>query len=95
MKSHLTKDDPQETLLQPDDSLNTAEKENKPYISKYLNSRKLSWSLCIATCIIKYCPYIEDIFALQNFHQTFLQQLVTLFNSGLATEIYKEPLMLK
>ena len=66
MNDHLTKDTPQQTLLQPDDPWITTESDVKPYILEPSDNIKLSRSQYIATSIIKYDPYIDNMFTLKN-----------------------------
>ena len=64
---HLTKDEPQETLSKPDDLWISHRKDIKPYILEHLDNVKLSRSQCIATSIINYGSYKENIFTLQMY----------------------------
>ena len=66
---------PQQTLLQPDDPWITTESDIKPYILETLDDIKLSRSQYPATSIINYGPYIDNIFALENFIYALHRQL--------------------
>ena len=74
MNNHLTKDVPEETLLQPDDPRITKESDVKPYIFKFLDNSKLSRSQYIATSIINGGLYIDNVFALKYFSHTLHRQ---------------------
>ena len=63
--SHLIKDATQETLFQLDDNWITNE-DTKPYIPKYVDNIKLSRSQYIATFIINFCPYVDNMVALET-----------------------------
>ena len=66
MDEHLTKDSPQQTLLQSNDPWVTTESDVKPYILELLDNIKLSRSQYIATSIINYGSYIDNMFALEK-----------------------------
>ena len=65
MNTHQTKDVPQQTLLQHDDPWMTTESDVKPYILEPLDIIKSSSSQYIATSIINYGPYIDNILHLK------------------------------
>ena len=81
MNDHLNKDAPQQTLLQPDDPWITTESDVKPYILEPFNNIKLSRSQYIATSIINYGPYIDNMFALEYFAYALCRQLSTVITS--------------
>ena len=64
MNANLTKDASQETL---DDPWITNEKDTKLYLLEHLDNIKLPRSQYIATSIINYGPYIDNMFALVDF----------------------------
>ena len=81
MNDYLTKDVPQQTLLQPDDPWMTTESDVKPYILEPLDNIKLFRSQYIATSIINYGPYIGNMFAIENFAYALCRQLSTIITS--------------
>ena len=58
---------PRKLFFQPDNSLISRETDAKPYIPKLLDNIKLSQSQYIATSVINYGLYIDNMFALKNF----------------------------
>ena len=90
MNNHLSKGAPQETLCQPDDPWITNEKDIKPYILKHLNNIKLSTSQYIATSIINYGPYMDNLITLEHFTHTLHRQLINAINSKLPIGTNKE-----
>ena len=82
MNDHLTKDASQQTLLQPDDPWINAKSDFKPYILEHLDNIKLSRSQYIATSIINYGPYIDNMFAFENFAYAICRQLSTVISSN-------------
>ena len=81
MNKHLTKAAPLETLLQPDSPWVSVETDVKPYSPALLGNIKLSQSQYIATSVINYDPYIDDMFALDNFTYAFCRQLVNIITA--------------
>ena len=68
-------------LLTPDPWM-TVDTKTKPYIVEQLNNIKLSRSQYIATSIIKYGGYIENLFAMQNSNCKFYQQPMNILALG-------------
>ena len=68
MNGHLTKDAPQEILIKPNDLWIMNEKDTKPYILEHLDNIKLFRSQYIATSIINYGTFIDDMFAPCKLH---------------------------
>ena len=80
MNSHLTKDEPQGTLFQPNDPWITDEKDIRPYILGLLDNTKLSMSLYIAASIINYSPYINNMFDSKCLHNGSSVVLLLVWN---------------
>ena len=81
LNNQLMKDQSHEILFKPNDYLTTADKDNKPNILEHLNNVKLSSFQYIPTSTIKYSPYIENMFVLENFAYKLHQHLVKVINS--------------
>ena len=56
------------------------EKNTKPYILKHLDSIKLSRFQNKATSIINYGPFIDNMFALENFAYVCHRQPINVVN---------------
>ena len=78
MNEYLSKDKSLETLLKPNDLWLINEQE--PYILKHIDNIRLSSSQYIATSIINDCPYIDNMFALEEFDNNVWKQLVNIIN---------------
>ena len=70
-------------------------KDTKPYILEHLNNIKLSRSQYIATFIINYGLYIDNMFTLENFVYNFCKQLINVMNSKPSVELNADILMPK
>ena len=95
MNEDLTKNTPKETLFIPSNPWIANRKDTKPYILEYWDNTKLSQSHYIATYIISYGPYKNNIFAIENFAYTFHWQFLHLIISGSPAEFNQDILMSK
>ena len=87
MNNHLTEDEPQETLFQPNNVWLTAEKGTKLYILAHLDNIILSRSQYIATSIMNYGPYIDNLFALVNHQLAQMLPAITWITDDKATHV--------
>ena len=75
MNNNLTKEAPLQTLFQHNNPCITTKKDNKPYNLQHFDTIKLPGSQYIATSIIKYGSYTDNMFALENIAHNFLRLL--------------------
>ena len=73
MNEHLTKDASLETLFKPNNPWLTNKKDTKSYMLLHLKNIKLSRFQYIATSIINYGTYIDDMFVLEESTNIFLE----------------------
>ena len=70
-------------------------RNSEQYILEHLNTIQLSRSQYIAISIVKCGPYIDSMFALENFICTFCGQFINIINSNIPAKINQDILMPK
>ena len=79
-----------EALFKPNDTWITNEKDTKPYVHAHLDNITLSWSQYIATSIIIYGPYTDNMFALESCVCNFWRQLINVIKLKPPTELNQD-----